>query len=111
MAGKTKTYTREFSSANILSIEVGTNTPCGGDAGHGGVTILKLRDETNTCWNLKCDDHETDQPKEITIELRGDTEAETFIKALEFAVSVLKAQRSLSDLGLESTKVTKRPRS
>jgi len=90
---KIKTYTKEISSANILSIEEGTNTPCGGDAGHGGETVFKLKDLGATAWQLKCDDFKKDQPKEIELTLFGDTEAETFIEALEFAVSTLKAQQ------------------
>jgi len=33
-----------FTSANILTVKVGTNTPRGGDAGHGGETVRLLGD-------------------------------------------------------------------
>ena len=95
MVAKIKTYKKTFSSANILSIEVGTNTPCGGDAGHGGVTVFKLRNEGGTAWELRCNGIKKEDPEEITIELYGDTEADTFIQALEYALSILKSQRML----------------
>jgi hypothetical protein len=101
---KIKMYTKEISSANILSIEVGTNTPCGGDAGHGGKTIFKLRDLGATAWTLRCDGYEKDQPAQFELELLGDTEAETFIESLEFAISVLKAQRLLVTLDSEKNR-------
>jgi hypothetical protein len=90
-----KTFRKEISSANILSVETGTNTPCGGDAGHGGITIFKLKDEGATGWSLTFDGKKIDQPNEVTIELYGDTEADTFIEALEYSISILKAQRLL----------------
>ena len=30
-------------SANILTVRVGTNCPQGGDSGHGGKTVLSLQ--------------------------------------------------------------------
>jgi hypothetical protein len=59
-----KTFRKEISSANILSVETGTNTPCGGDAGHGGITIFKLKDEGATGWSLTFDGH-------VLLSLRG----------------------------------------
>jgi hypothetical protein len=90
---KVKTYKTEVSTSGFLSIEVGTNTPCGGDAGQGGQTVFKLKDLGATGWQLKCDDFKKEQPKEIELRLFGDIEAKSFIEALEFAVSTLKAQR------------------
>jgi hypothetical protein len=55
---------KEISSTNILSVETGTNTLGGGDAGHGGITLFKLKDEGATAWSLRFDDHKIDQPKE-----------------------------------------------
>ena len=86
-----------ISRANILSVEVGTNIPMGGDAGHGGKTVFRLKDEGATTWTLKWKDRygketEIDQPQEITIELYGDCEATTFIDALVFAFKSLTRQ-------------------
>ncbi len=93
MSKEIKMHKKTFTSANILSVEVGTNTPMGGDASHNGKTVFKLTDECGTAWKIKSGNYEKDEPKEITIELYGDCEAETFIDALEFSVSALKAQQ------------------
>jgi len=91
---------KTFTSCNILSCEVGTNTPRGGDAGHGGVTLFRLKDEGGTAWDIemKLRNGETlhfENPESITIKLLGDTEAETFLSALKFAVFVLKFQHKM----------------
>lgn len=85
---------KEIQSANCLAVEVGTNTPKHGDAGHGGITILQLEDNGGTTWTLKCKDVngkeiKIENPKQITIELHGDSEAMTFLECLEFAVASL----------------------
>jgi hypothetical protein len=82
---------KEIQSANCLAVEVGTNTPKGGDS---GITILQLEDNGGTTWTLKCKDvngKETkiENPKQITIELYGGSEAVTFLECLEFAVASL----------------------
>jgi len=89
-----KTSKKTFTSANILTVEVGTNTPMGGDAGHGGKTIFRIVNEGATAWTLKLkdqygNDHEVEDVNEVTIELYGDTEADTFVNALLFAVTEL----------------------
>jgi hypothetical protein len=88
---------KEIESFNILKVEVGTNCPMGGDAGHGGKTILRLSDEASTAWDIVVKDsygnvNTIESPKEIELKLYGDSEAETFIEALEFAVNTLKKQ-------------------
>ena len=93
---KSKTIT----SANILEVKCGTNTPCGGDTGHGGKTIFRLIDHGGTDWCLKILDHQrkiidVNGPESITIEFGGDCEADTFIEALEYAIKIFNAQRTL----------------
>jgi hypothetical protein len=82
----------EITNANILQVEVGTNGYQGGDTGHGGRTYFAVR-------NLAATDLEAVVKKDaygavsaVEIELGGDTELETFIEGLEFAVKVLKEQ-------------------
>ncbi|WP_086347993.1 hypothetical protein [Candidatus Enterococcus clewellii] len=82
----------EITNANILQVEVGTTGYRGGDTGHGGRTYFAIRD-------LAATDLEADVKKDVygtvsavEIELGGDTELETFIEGLEFAVKVLKEQ-------------------
>jgi hypothetical protein len=32
--------TKKINSLNVLTVSAGTNTPCGGDTGHGGRTFF-----------------------------------------------------------------------
>lgn len=75
---------------NCLVVEVGTNTPKGGDAGHGGRTLFELTDKSMTAWEVTVDGKRIRQPNTIKIELFGDSEALSFIEALEFAYHTLK---------------------
>jgi len=86
----------EISGANIIKVTVGTNTPRGGDAGHGGKTSIKL-ESNNTSWKIKVKStdgktYQSDNPEEIMLELYGDSEASTIINALKFAVATLERQ-------------------
>jgi hypothetical protein len=77
-----------FYSANILTVKVSDTGYQGGDAGHGCKVTLHLKDEGGTCMyvnGMRADD--------VTIEMRGDTERETFLQALVFAVESIKLQR------------------
>ena len=78
---------QEFVSANIIRISVGTNTPQGGDSGHGGKTIFKFEDLGGTDWKL------TELENGFTLTLGGDCEADTFIQGLLFAASELIRQQ------------------
>lgn len=87
------TQTTELVSANILEVEAG-GTQGGGDAGHGGRTYLRLKDQAGTAWSVRVT-HGQDQhtfiedPNEIEIWLGGDTEQETFVAALRFAADAI----------------------
>ncbi len=83
-------YGKEFVSCNILRAEVGTNCPQGGDTGHGGRTILRLIDEAATDISIKVDGQPLGSIKTLEILLGGDTECDTFMNALNFALNVLK---------------------
>ena len=72
--------------ANILSVEVETNCPMGGDTGHGGFTTFELKDVTAT------DIRVTLLREGVKIELGGDSECETFIECLRFAADELEKQ-------------------
>ena len=88
----------EFMSANILKVSAGTNTPKGGDTGAGGRTYIKLKDEASTDLRVRVKgrldgDYYFDDVDEIELILGGDTEANTFIDSLEFALKTLKRQQ------------------
>src|SRR5690606_33809485 len=96
-----KTVSKEFVSFNILEATVGTNTPKGGDGGHGGRTVFRLKDHASTAWQLNVlhdfgEKTVIEQPSSIEIVLSGDAEAETFIDALEFAAQELRKQLKLN---------------
>lgn len=92
------TKTKIFTDCNNLECEVGTTGHKGGDSGHGGRTYFKLKDLGSTdmragikewCTTaLSRKDVET-----VVIAFGGDSELDTFIDALEFAVKTLKEMR------------------
>lgn len=89
---KTQLKSEEFWSANAFKVTVGTNTPCGGDAGHGGKTLFRLQNLAGTDWNILVDGEGVIGPDELTIILGGDCEANTFADSLIFAGKTLKKQ-------------------
>jgi len=89
-----ETFKKELTSANILLVEAGTNTPQGGAASHGGQTVLQLIDEGGTDWQVMIDGKGPYTLGTLRVVMRGDTEADTFMRALEWALQVYKFQRS-----------------
>ena len=103
----------EITSANILSVEAGTNGFHGGDSGHGSRTHFAIEDLASTDMRIsfhadKCvgGKLETDETgllvhgvdlhcSRIEIDLGGDCELETFIQALEFAAKTLRQQAGI----------------
>lgn len=94
--GKTiTTLTFRASLCNILAVTAGTTGHCGGDSGHGGRTYLKLEDHGSTDLMVRIDGQGGFEEC-ISVELRlgGDHELDTLLHCLEFAVKVLRSQRS-----------------
>ena len=87
-----KIYSEEFTSANILQVQAGTNCPQGGDTGHGGRTIFRLIDQGSTDIRVKIDGRAINIKNSIEITLGGDCEHFTFTEALEFALKVYRQQ-------------------
>ncbi|KXY78711.1 hypothetical protein BAQ45_17820 [Bacillus pacificus] len=90
-----KKIEKEIMGFNILNVKIESTGLRGGDSGHGGRTVFRLEDHASTSWNLKYEENlsgvtNVEQPQAIEIELLGDSELETFVKALEFAVEELK---------------------
>lgn len=81
----------EITNANILQVEVGTNGYQGGDTGHGSRTYFAVKDLASTDLEAKVEQDKYGSVS-VEIELGGDTELETFIEGLEFAVKKLKEQ-------------------
>jgi len=90
-----RTSHKTITSANILEVEFGTNCPRGGDAGHGGVTIFRLKNFAGTDCEIRYGGKIIGELSggDLELVLYGDTECETFMKALRFAIQVYGKER------------------
>lgn len=77
-----------FNSANILEVTACTTGFRGGDAGHGGRTIVRFKDLGGTCIKVfpLCEEYGNGG---VEIVLGGDTELITMIDGLRFAADTL----------------------
>ena len=98
---KVKLAEKKIEKFNTLKVQAGTNCPQGGDYGHGGRTVLRLCDESSTAMEVKINDGPLMDAKCIEIVLGGDSECDTFIEALEFALETLRAQRTSNAITAE----------
>lgn len=91
-----ETFRKDCVSCNVIDVEVGTTGPLNNNAGKGSRTYFSLRDAacTNIMANVEVDNdrYEFAELEKIEIILERDSEIETFIEALEFAVETLKKQ-------------------
>ena len=85
-----RTSRKTITSANILEVEFGSNCPRGGDAGHGGITLFRLKDHGSTCAEIRYAGQTVGWlgGGDLELVLYGDCECETFMKALRFALRV-----------------------
>lgn len=99
---KVNIYKKVITSANILTVEVGTNCPQGGDTGHCGRTYLKIKDEALTDIRIKVNGEWVDI-LEIELLFGGNCECETLIDALRYAVNVLELQSNNRQYKIDHT--------
>ena len=85
-----ETFSKQITGANILSVEVGTTGIMGGDTGHGGRTFLRIADEGSTDIFVETENDDAWHTHSVSMSLGGDSELETFVEALEFAVTTLR---------------------
>lgn len=85
-----------FTDCNVLDARAATNCPMGGDAGHGGVTVVELVDQGSTAWDVVVDGVRSEQPRKLQVVLMGDAEATTFVRALRFLANELEVQLRLN---------------
>lgn len=83
------TLSETFQIFNTLTVEVGTNGYQGGDSGHGGRTVLILKDDGSTYLRCSINGQQTQDVERIEIVLGGDSELTTFLDGLRFAVKTL----------------------
>lgn len=87
------TLVEEFESANTIEVEVGTNGYQGGDFTKGSRTYFRIKDLSQTEMRLDFEPLDSgNKVGEVTITLGGDSELETFLKGLRFAVDTLERQ-------------------
>ena len=79
-------------SCNTLRVGAGTTGTRGGDSGHGGRTMIMLRDEGDTDLRCEIDGRGLESVTEIRIVVGGDSELGTLMEALEFMLQTLKQQ-------------------
>ena len=87
---------KEFISANMLEAEAKSTGYGGGDWGHGGRSYFSITDLGATGWMIRVTNEDgTTQvyegPKSVELLFGGDTELDTSLSALEFAVETLKS--------------------
>ena len=85
-------YAHEIATANIMAVEVGTNCPQGGDSGHGGRTVMRFLDYSNTTMAASINGSALVPAQKIEIVLGGDCEHRAMVEALDFALRVLRGQ-------------------
>lgn len=84
----------EIVDCNVIRVEVGTTGARGGDTGHGGRTYFAIHNEASTDMRVRVDGGEWNgADRSLEIAFGGDSEMDTFIQALEYAVEALKFYR------------------
>ena len=82
-----------FSSITVLQVNAQSTGPCGGDAGHGSVSSLTMKDLAGMCWTVTVTDSDgsshTCEPQHGAIEVRGDDEQGQLLAALDLGRNVL----------------------
>lgn len=84
------TWKREIWSAVAVEVEAGTNGPCGGDAGHGGRTYIRIKSLCEGACEVKTTRDKSGDVVSIEVEFGGDAELETAYKTSQFISKVLK---------------------
>lgn len=83
-----RTWSRDVYNCNILEVEAGTNGPRGGNSSYGCRCYLRIEDVASS--NIVCKPLSDGGFELMT---GGDTELDTLIEALKFAVNVLEDER------------------
>lgn len=86
------TYTRDVVSCNLLEVEAGTTGYMGGDSGHGGRTYFRIKDEGGTDMDIHVIRDRFGNTEGFEVNLGGDCELETMIRALKFITKVLEEE-------------------
>ena len=100
------TYQTTIHGVCVLEVEAGTNGKKGGDSSHGSRTYLRLTDLASTDIEARVieSDDENNHGNGLEITLGGDGELTAFINALDYASTVLKAQKENREVKKELIK-------
>lgn len=103
-----ETFYKLIGGINQLGVTTGTNAPKGGDSGTGGRTFIQISEEGGTAWDISVvdkhgEEHTFSSPGAVSITLGGDSELGTTIRALEFALAVLKKQEHDGEARAQAT--------
>ncbi len=91
-ATEVELYEKEIENECILRVEAGTNCPKGGDAGHGGRTVLRLRNLGGTSMSACFNGGFLRTVYDVEVVMGGDAECDALMEALEFALSVYRGE-------------------
>lgn len=95
-------FSHEAHAFNTLRVDVGSNCPQGGDSGHGGRTLLRLTNLASTDMRVAIDGNTYQDVESVSLAFGGDSECDTLIECLEFALARLK-QATASTQAPQST--------
>jgi hypothetical protein len=84
---------KEFNGANIIRVTAGTNCPQGGDTGHGGRTAFGIKDLGSTDMRISINGGEMYGIDSFMLVFGGDSEFDTFVDALKFALKTFKKMK------------------
>lgn len=84
----------EVMDACIIRVMAGTNCPQGGDAGHGGRTIVLIQDLSSVAMDAEIDGELHEGVNKIRLVFSGDAECRTLIEGLKAAVAHLESQHN-----------------
>lgn len=84
--------TKTIENLNVLTVGAGTNCPCGGDSGYGGLTILLFENDASTDMRIELDGITYDNINKVQLIFGGDSECETVIQGLRFQLDQLEKQ-------------------
>jgi hypothetical protein len=96
-----KIFKKEITGANIIEVCAGTNSPMGGDTGHGGRTVFPISDLASTDMRMAINGSPAQPIESFMLVFGGDSEFNTFVEALRFALSIFEGDRER----IESVKI------
>lgn len=91
-------HTRDFILGPILQVSAGTNAPQSTDDKWATRTVLRIEDCACNNWAVKVDDNLIIGPRSVALMFSGWMELDNFIKGLEYAAKVLRAQNEASQI-------------